>query len=65
MEITRQHLRQLIEVIDASELSLAYQILLKLVPEEIPAPDEVEAIRMGRSEIARGEFTRHEDIDWN
>ena len=65
MEITRQHLRQLIEVIDASELSLAYQILLKLVPEEIPASDEVEAIRMGRSEIARGEFTRHEDIDWS
>jgi len=27
--------------------------------------DEIEAIRLGREEIRRGEFVSHDEIDWN
>ena len=39
--------------------------MIRSIPEDEPAPDESEAIEQARAEYARGEFIRHEDIDWN
>jgi metal-responsive CopG/Arc/MetJ family transcriptional regulator len=33
-----------------------------LPPAEEPSPDEIEAIRRGKEQIARGEYTRLEDL---
>ena len=42
-----------------------YQVLIKFMPEDEPTLDEIEAIRIGREEIERGEIVSHDDIDWN
>ena len=42
-----------------------YQVLIKFMPEDEPLPDEIEAIRLGRAEIRRGETVGHDDIDWD
>jgi aminoglycoside 6'-N-acetyltransferase I len=39
--------------------------LMKFIPEAVPMPDEMEAIRLGRDEILRGETVSHDEIDWS
>jgi len=39
--------------------------VFKFIPETMPLPDEIEAIRLGREEIKRGETVGHDDIDWS
>ena len=65
MTATRQQLRDIIDIVDSNELGVLYQVLIKFIPEAIPMPDEIEAIRIGREEIKRGETVNHDDIDWN
>jgi predicted transcriptional regulator len=65
MMISRSHLHELIDVVDTSEFNILYQILVKFIPEDAPLPDEAEAIRAGRAAVQRGEYVRHEDINWN
>jgi len=65
MVATRQQLRDIIDVVDTSELNVLYQVLVKFIPEAVPLPDEAEAIGLGRDEIKRGETVSHDDIDWN
>ena len=65
MSATRQQLRDIIDIVDSSELGLLYQILIKFIPESAPMPDEIEAIRLGRDEIRRGETVSHDEIDWS
>jgi len=65
MVATRQRLREIIDVVDVNELDILYKLLIKFIPEVEPLPDEIEAIRLGREEIRRGEFVSHDEIDWN
>jgi len=65
MTATRQQLRDIIDVVDSNELGVLYQVLIKFIPETLPMPDEIEAIRIGREEIRRGETIRHDEIDWS
>ena len=37
----------------------------EFMPEDEPTLDEIEAITKGREEIQKGEFVKHEDIDWD
>jgi hypothetical protein len=65
MTATRQKLRDIIDVVDSNELGVLYQVLIKFIPESAPMPDEIEAIRLGRDEIRRGEIVSHDEIDWS
>lgn len=65
MSVSRQQLHSMIDVVDSEELSVLYHVLAKFISEDSPAPDEIEAIKAGRAEIARGETVRHQDIDWS
>jgi len=65
MTATRQQLREIIDVVDSKELNILYQVLIKFIPVVEPMPDEIEAIRIGRDEIRRGETVSHDDIDWS
>lgn len=38
---------------------------LKSIPEVEPERDELEALERGKAEIAKGEYVRHEDINWD
>jgi len=65
MTATRQQLRDIIDVVDSNELGVLYQVLIKFIPESVPMPDEIEAIRLGRDEIRHGETISHDEIDWS
>ena len=65
MNVSRQQLHNIINVVDSGALDVLYQVLIKFMPEDEPTPDEIEAIRMGREEIKRGETVSHDDIDWD
>jgi len=65
MTVTRQQLRDIIDIVDSKELSVLYQVLIKFIPETVPMPDEIEAIRLGRDEIRCGETLSHDEIDWS
>lgn len=62
---TKQTLHNLIEMIDASEINVLYHLLMKFVPEDSPLPDELEAISRAEKEMERGQYYKHEDIDWD
>ena len=64
MNVTRQQLHNIIDVVNPRELNVLYQVLIKFMPENEATPDEIEAIRAGREEIKRGETVNHDDIDW-
>jgi hypothetical protein len=64
MNVNRQHLHNIIDVVDSQALDVLYQVLIKFIPEDEPTPDEIEAIRIGREEIRRGETVSHDNINW-
>ena len=65
MVASRKQLHDIIDIVDAKELNVLYQVLMKFIPEDEPLPDEVEAIRQGREDIRRGDTVSHDDIDWS
>jgi len=65
MVAIRKQLHDIIDVVDSSELDVLYQVLVKFIPEDEPMLDEVEAIRLGREEIKRGESVSFDDVDWS
>ena len=65
MNATRQQLHSLIDAVDSKELDILYQVLVKFIPIDEPSIDEIEAIRLGRDEILRGETVNHADINWD
>jgi len=64
MNVNRKQLHDLIDVVDDSEINVIYHLLTKFIPEDTPTTEEINAIQIGRESIARGEVTRHDDIDW-
>ena len=65
MDIQRKYLHDLLDIVDKSELETLYHILIKFVPYDTPAEDEIEAINIGEKAIANGEFVNINDIDWD
>ena len=47
---------------DEKEIDTVYRILLKFVEEDEAAPDEVEAIRQAKQDIANGDLYTHEEV---
>ena len=65
MAINRQHLHTLVDMIEESGLATLYNVMIRFIPEDEAAPDEIEAIAQARAEYERGETVRLEDIDWS
>jgi len=65
MSPVRERLVGMIDCLAEPEQLLMLEIIKRFVPDDIATPDDLEAIRIADEEFARGEFVRHEDIDWN
>ena len=63
MSPSRQQLHALVDMVDESGLATLYNVMMRFIPDDEAAPDEVEAIKRGRSEFERGETVRLEDIN--
>ncbi|MDR2861972.1 MAG: hypothetical protein LBV07_05435 [Syntrophobacterales bacterium] len=65
MSANRQQLHALVDLVDEDVLDTLYNVMIRFVPDDVATPDEIEAIEQARAEFARGEFVRHEDINWD
>ena len=62
MAISRQHLHALVDIVEESGLSTLYNVMIRFVPEDDAAPDEIEAIAQARAEYNCGETVRLADL---
>ena len=65
MSVTRETLRQLVDVVDSKDINIVYQILVRFIPEVAPLSDEVDAIKAADQSIERFGTISYEDIEWN
>ena len=60
--MSRETLHSLVDIVDEKEIDTVYRILLKFVEEDVATPDEVEAIRETKQDIANGDLYTHEEV---
>ena len=65
MSVTRETLRQLVDIVDNDDINLVYQILVRFIPEVVPLPDEVAAIKAADESIEQYGTVDYADINWN
>ena len=64
MSTARQQLHALVDMVDEAGLETLYNVMVRFIPEDEAAPDEIEAIRTAHAEFARGESVSMDAIDW-
>ena len=57
-------LHSLIDLLNDADAETIYRVLIKFVPEDEPLPDEVLAIRQGEADIAGGNISDFDSINW-
>ena len=65
MSPVRNQLVDMIDCMPEQEQILLLEIAKRFIPDDIATSDDIEAIKKADEEFARGEFIRHEDINWN
>ncbi|MDR0984469.1 MAG: hypothetical protein LBL93_05645 [Ruminococcus sp.] len=63
MSPTRENLHAMLDIIDVSEIDFLFHMMTKLLPEDMPLPDEIEAIR--NAELTPDDYIPDDEIDWN
>ena len=62
--MSKETLKKLIELVPEKDIDTLYRVIVKFVPEVIPEPEELEAIRVGREDRAMNGTIPHETINW-
>lgn len=64
MNADREYFYELVNKVPEAKLEeLRKALLIMAMPEEAPTEEEIEAIKKGEEQIAKGEFTRYESFD--
>ncbi len=63
--MSKEMLKNLIELVPEKDIDTLYRVIVKFVPEVIPEPEELEAIRTGRKDREMNGTIPHEAIDWD
>ena len=63
--MSKEMLKNLIELVPENDIDTLYRVIVKFVPEVIPEPEELEAIRTGRKDREMNGTIPHEAIDWD
>lgn len=63
--MSKEMLKNLIELVPEKDIDTLYRVIVKFVPEVIPEPEELEAIRAGREDRAVNGTIPHEAINWD
>lgn len=63
--MSREMLKNLIELVPENDIDVLYKVIIKFIPEEVPEPDEIEAILEGRKDRAKNGTIPHDAINWN
>jgi len=65
MSPIREQLLGVIDCLSETEQSLLLEIARRFLPDDVAAPDDIEAIREARAEYAREQTIPHGAINWN
>lgn len=61
-----QQINMIVEQMPEKKQFLILELVKNMIsPDDILTEEDLADIKQARAEIARGEFVRHEDIDWN
>ena len=63
--MSREALKNLIDMIDERDIETIFKVLIRFVPEDMPLPDELEAITKANRSIEEYGTTPHDEINWD
>ncbi len=63
--MSKEMLKNLIELVPEEDVEVLYKVIIKFIPEEVPEPDEIEAILEGRKDRAKNGTVPHDEINWD
>ena len=63
--MSKDTLKGLIDMIDEKDVETIFQVLIRFVPEDVPTPDEIEAIERSTKSIEEEGTIPHDAIDWD
>lgn len=61
----KEMLKSLIDLIDDNDTETIFRVLIRFVPEDVPLPDEIEAIARANQSLNTYETVSHEDVNWD
>ena len=62
--MTKEMLKGLIELVSEEDIETLYNVVVKFIPENVPLPDEIEAIERADKSIAKNETVPHDAVAW-
>lgn len=63
--MSKEIIKGLIDLIDDRDIDTIFKVLVKFIPEEVPMPDEIEAIERANKSISEYGTVPHEAINWD
>ena len=63
--MSKETLKNLIELVPEHDIDVLYQVIIKFIPEVEPEPDEIAAIMEGRKDREENGTIPHEAINWD
>lgn len=63
--MSRETLKNLIELVPENDIDVLYKVIIKFIPEVEPEPDELAALLEGRQDRKENGTISHNDIDWD
>jgi hypothetical protein len=65
MTVEQEKLIRLVKLLPEKEVLLAINIIGYLVPDDVATLDDIQDIEEAETAFERGEYVRHEDINWD
>ena len=63
--MSKEMLKNLIELVPEEDVEVLYKVIIKFIPEEVPEQDEIEAILEGRKDREKNGTIPHDAINWD
>ena len=63
--MTKEMLKGLIELVAEEDIETLNNVVVKFIPENVPLPDEIEAIERADKSIAKNGTVPHDAVDWD
>jgi len=60
-----KRITDMLELLDDRGQELIYELILRLLPDDVATPEDIAAHTAALEDYKRGECVKHEDIDWN
>ena len=63
--MSRDALKNLIELVPDNEIEVLYKVIIKFIPSETPEDGEIEMLEVGKADRLKNGTIKHGDINWN